>query len=158
EIDLTGLLPGTPMSEAEFLPSPPSLASFLRLLPSPFSLSNKTEKALVMQYQRKMGSILYAAITTCPDITFVASRLERFNQNPGPEYQCAAARVIQYLYGTRYKAIYYGGDMEGREESNGVRLFVCASDASFADNSVDRKSSQGYVMTLFGGPIAWRAN
>ena len=38
------------------------------------------------------------------------------------------------------------------------QAFLCASDASFADNSTDRKSSQGYVMTLFGGPIAWRAN
>ena len=33
-----------------------------------------------------------------------------------------------------------------------------ASDASFADNLMDRKSSQGYVMKLFGGLIAWRAN
>jgi hypothetical protein len=145
EIDLTGRLPSTPMAETELLPSPPSLTC-------------KTDKALVMQYQRKMGSILYAAITTRPDIAFAASRLTRFNQNPGREHQCAAARVIQYLYGTRCKAICYGGDMEGRGESNGARSFVCASDASFADNSVDRKSSQGYVMTLFGGPIAWRAN
>jgi hypothetical protein len=105
-----------------------------------------------------MGSILYAAITTRPDIVFAASRLARFNQNLGREHQCVAARVIQYLYGTRSKAICYGGDMEGREDSNGARSFVCASDASFADNSVDRKSSQGYIMTLFGGPIAWRAN
>jgi hypothetical protein len=35
---------------------------------------------------------------------------------------------------------------------------VCASDASFADNILDRKSSQGYVLKLFGGPMAWRAN
>jgi hypothetical protein len=35
---------------------------------------------------------------------------------------------------------------------------ICASDASFADNTIDRKSSQGYIMKLFGGPIAWRAN
>ena len=35
---------------------------------------------------------------------------------------------------------------------------ICASDASFADNTLDRKTPQGYIMTLFGGPIAWRAN
>jgi hypothetical protein len=39
-----------------------------------------------------------------------------------------------------------------------VQSFICASDASFADNTIDRKSSQGFIMTLFGGPIAWRAN
>ena len=26
------------------------------------------------------------------------------------------------------------------------------------DNFVDRKSLQGYIIKLFGGPIAWRAN
>lgn len=39
-----------------------------------------------------------------------------------------------------------------------MRTFICASDASFADNSMDRKSSQGYLMMLFGGAIAWKAN
>jgi len=33
-----------------------------------------------------------------------------------------------------------------------------ASDASFADNSVDRKSSQGFLIQLFGGSVDWRAN
>jgi hypothetical protein len=35
---------------------------------------------------------------------------------------------------------------------------VVASDASFADNSTDRKSSQTFAMKLFGGLIGWRAN
>ena len=33
-----------------------------------------------------------------------------------------------------------------------------ARDASFADCTIDRKSSQAYVMKLFGGTIGWRAN
>ncbi len=28
----------------------------------------------------------------------------------------------------------------------------------FADNTLNRKSSQRYIMKFFGGPIAWRAN
>jgi len=126
------------------------------LLPSPQSLT-KAGRASVLLYQRKTGSLLYAAITTRPDIAFAVSRLARFNQNPSDEHHSAADRVIQYLYNTRGRAIAYGGGVEGRG-SNRARAFICASDASFADNTADRKSSQGYVMMLFGGPIAWRAN
>jgi hypothetical protein len=35
---------------------------------------------------------------------------------------------------------------------------VVVSDASFADNSTDRKSLQAFAMKLFGGLIGWRAN
>ena len=35
-----------------------------------------------------------------------------------------------------------------------VVSFICASDASFADNTIDRKSSQGYAIKLFRGLIA----
>src|SRR5262249_15873436 len=54
------------------------------------------------------------------------------------------------------KALRYGDRPE--EGDTGARSFICASDASFADNTLDQKSSQGYIMLLFGGPIAWRAN
>ena len=36
--------------------------------------------------------------------------------------------------------------------------FATWTDASFADNTVDRRSLQGYVMMLFGGAIGWKAN
>jgi hypothetical protein len=177
EIDLIGRLPNTPMAESELLPT--DHRSIRPTLPSPDTdllvrpISLPREAASMMLYQRKLGSVLYAATTTRPDIAFAVSRLARFNQNPSQEHHRAADRVIQYLYGTRSRAIYYGGDMEGtngrgrdtgtgrddgRDGRSEAQSFICASDASFADNSVDRKSSQGYIMKLFGGPIAWRAN
>jgi len=76
----------------------------------------------------------------------------------------------------RSRAIYYGGDkkgINGRGRDKGIcnkgrdnrrdgrgkaQLFICASNALFADNSVDRKSLQGYIIKLFRGPITWRAN
>ena len=66
EIDLTGRLPDTPMAESELplLPNVPQAA-----------------RASVIRYQRKMGSMLFAATTTRPDIAFAVSRLARFNQN-----------------------------------------------------------------------------
>jgi hypothetical protein len=128
--------PRTPMTDEELLP-----------LPAEEEVKD-TERTL---YQRKIGSILYAAISTRPDIAFAAARLSRFNQRPGQAHQAAADRVLQYLYRTRHLCICYGN------QSTATSL-ICASDASFADNTLDRKSSQGYILKLFGGPIAWRAN
>jgi hypothetical protein len=35
-------------------------------------------------------------------------------------------------------------------------IFTAASDASFADNP-NRKSSEGFIFCLFGGPIEWKS-
>ena len=99
-------------------------------------------------YLRKIGSLLYVAVMTRPDVAFAVSRLARFTTNPGPQHQAAADQVLLYLKRTRALALQFGGEDD----------FVIASDASFADNSLDRKSSQAYAMKLFGGLIGWRAS
>jgi hypothetical protein len=106
------------------------------------------EASSITRYQRKLGSILFAAVNTRPDIAFATSRLARFNTNPAPEHHLAADRILRYLYNTKSLGLQFGGK----------DTFDVASDASFADNSTDRKSSQAFVMRLFGGVIGWRAN
>jgi hypothetical protein len=101
-------------------------------------------------YQRKDGSLNYAAIMGRPDIARTCSRLAEFMTNPSLAHHKAADQCLQYLYSTRYLAI------EFNCEDNGI--LYCASDASFADDSVTRKSTQGYVTMLFGGPIAWKSS
>ncbi|KAK1916960.1 hypothetical protein P3342_001542 [Pyrenophora teres f. teres] len=99
-------------------------------------------------YQRKIGSLLFVAVNTRPDVAFATSRLARFLTNPSAEHHRAADRVLLYLHLTRTLGLQFGGNDD----------LVVASDASFADNTVDRKSSQGFILKLFGGAIAWRAN
>ena len=114
KIDLKGRLPDTPMAELELLPTNHQLIHPTRpspntdLLVHPISLP-----ASIMLYQRKLGLVLYTATTTCLDIAFAVSQLARFNQNPSQEHYQAADKVIQYLYSTRSRAIYYRGDKEG---------------------------------------------
>jgi hypothetical protein len=104
--------------------------------------------AEINRYQQKIGSLLFAAVTTRPDVAFATSRLARFLVNPSTNHQRAADRVLLYLQGTKSKVLQLG-------QGDGLEV---ASDASFADNTVDRKSSQGYVIKLFGGLVAWRAS
>jgi hypothetical protein len=77
--------PPTPMAEEELFPLPPEDEVL------------ETDRT---RYQRKIRSILYAAISMRPDIAFTAARLSRYNCRPGKAHQEAADRVIQYLYRT----------------------------------------------------------
>jgi hypothetical protein len=129
--DKKNLRHDTPMASLELLPR-----------------KNLATLAEVNKYQRKIGSLLFAAVTTRPDIAFATSRLARFLANPSQDHQDAADRVLLYLQSTKQRALQLGG-------SKGLQI---ASDASFADNTQDRKSSQGYAIKLFGGLIAWKAN
>ena len=81
----------------------------------------------IRAYQRKIGSLLYAAVTTRVDIAFAVSRLARFLTNPSPEHHAAADCVLHYLY--RHWTL--------RLQLGGTDDFLVATDASFADNSLD---------------------
>ena len=78
-------------------------------------------------YQKKTDSILFAVISIRSDIVFAVFRLTQFNQNPDKSHHQAADQAIQYLYVTKDKALRY-------EDDNDACSFICASDASFADN------------------------
>ena len=123
--------PPTPMATKELLPN-----------------EERASAASTRKYQRKTGSVLYLAVITRPDIAFAVSRLCRFNMNPSDEHHKAVDHLLRYLRATRTLALQLGG----------TDTFDVYSDASFADNTIDRKSSQAYVMKLFGGTIGWRAN
>jgi hypothetical protein len=110
---------------------------------------DETGRRELKRYQQKVGSIQYAAVITRPDIAFAASRLARYNTRPGPIHDAAADHVLHYLKNTRDIAL----EFDGNRADDG---WIIASDASFADNA-DRKSSQGWMMLLCGGSIAWRA-
>ncbi|KAI8669967.1 hypothetical protein NCS56_00800300 [Fusarium sp. Ph1] len=102
-------------------------------------------------YQEKVGSVLYTAIMVRPDAAFAASTLSRFLTNPSDEHQKAADQAIRYLYITRHCSIRYG-------QSSEIGIMVIASDASFADDPDTRRSSQGHLISLFGGLITWKAS
>lgn len=104
----------------------------------------------IYAFQKKVGSLNYAAIVTRPDIARACQKLAEFLRNPGPEHHAAADRVISYLRCTKTLALEYGFD-------DGGAFFNVSADASFADND-DRKSTEGYLFTLFGGAIDWRCS
>ena len=56
----------------------------------------------INKYQRKIGSLLFAAVTIRPDIAFATSRLARFLTNPSTKHYNAADWVLLYLLKTKW--------------------------------------------------------
>lgn len=100
-------------------------------------------------YREAVGSIMYAAITIRPDISFIAGQLAQHCENPSPAHWKGAKRVLRYLAGTRDHGICFGGKRTNPTRLNGY------SDADYAGDPNSRKSTSGFLFTLNGGPITW---
>ncbi|EED15707.1 reverse transcriptase family protein [Talaromyces stipitatus ATCC 10500] len=102
-------------------------------------------------YQELVGSAMYAAVMTRPDVTKPVNELAKFTTNPSKDHIRQIKRVIEYLYNTQFLAIEFSPP-----ENSDSDVAICASDASFGDNA-DRTSSEAYIFSLYGGPVDWRA-
>ena len=82
-------------------------------------------------YQAAVGSLLYAAMFTWPDIAFLVQCISQFNSNPGLIHWAAIKYIFHYLYGTTDYCLVLGGDYQ-----NGIDLQGW-SDADFARDPDD---------------------
>lgn len=98
-------------------------------------------------YQEAVGSLMYLAQCTRPDILYAVNQLSRYNSNPGMQHWGAVKTLFRYLRGTASMKLVYRKD--GDNNINGY------SDADWAADVDDRKSTTGYVFTLQGAAISW---
>ena len=64
-------------------------------------------------YQEAIGSLMYAAMGTRPDIAFTTSTVAQFSENPGWVHWEAIKRIYKYLLGMKKLELTYGGDKRG---------------------------------------------
>ena len=67
----------------------------------------KLSSSLIQSYQRKVGSAIYAAISTRPDIAFAVSMCADHLLNPAIRHIHTITHVLQYPVNTnKYRIIY----------------------------------------------------
>uniref|UniRef100_A0A453CRN0 Uncharacterized protein n=1 Tax=Aegilops tauschii subsp. strangulata TaxID=200361 RepID=A0A453CRN0_AEGTS len=101
-----------------------------------------------LRYSQIIGSLMYSASATRPNISFAVSKLSRFVSKLGDDHWHALERVMRYLKGTASYGIHYTGYprvLEGYSDSNWI------SDAN------EIKATSGYVFTLGGGVVSWKS-
>lgn len=106
-----------------------------------------TEK-LTLKYREIVESLLYLAEGTRPDISYAVNVLSRFQVAPTQEDWECVEKVLQYLRGTTKLGLRYTGETDG---------FEAQSDVSYCDWSYSTSTS-GYLLKLFGDPVAWRSS
>ena len=109
------------------------------------------ESTLVNQelYQSAVGKLLYLSTRTRPDIAFAVSTVAKFTAKPTEQHWKAVKRILRYIAGT----INFGLQFI-RGESVDCTDF---SDADWAGDIDDRKSTSGYLFKVGGGPVSWRS-
>jgi hypothetical protein len=103
---------------------------------------NKNEPTDQLRYSQIVGSLMYLASATRPDISFAMSKLSRFMSNPGIDLWHALERVMRYLCDTISYEIHYLGHpavLEGY------------SDANWISDLDDIKATSGYVVGMTYG-------
>ncbi len=89
------------------------------------------------RYRTLVGSLMYLATATRPDLAFAATYLSQFSSNPAKCHLQAAKHVLRYLQGMKNFGLTY------KNESEPLTLFT---DADWSSDANDRKSFSGYVI------------
>ena len=91
-------------------------------------------------YQSMVGSLIYAAMATRPDIAQAVGTVSKFNSKPSEEHFTAVKRIFRYLRGTSDLTLRYQRQEDGS--------LVGYSDADWAGDCDDRRSTTGNVFLM----------
>ena len=103
-------------------------------------------------YQSAVGMLLYLSGWTRPDITFAVSNVARFCSKPTKEHWVAVKRILRYLKGTMNHGLLYT-----KNDESDNKAMIGYSDADWAGDANDRKSTSGYMFMVSGAPVSWKS-
>jgi hypothetical protein len=98
------------------------------------------------RYRSVVGSLQYLSHTR-PDISFSVNRVCQFLSNPTTEHWSVVKRILRYLHDTI--------DMGLCFTKSGAPLLSAFSDADWAGDADDRRSTGGFAVFFGGNLISW---
>ena len=111
-----------------------------------------TEIRRDIPFRNLVGALLYAARATRPDINYAIQQVSKFNEAPSQHHWNAAKRILRYLKQTSTAGITYS-----KRPDNEDLTLSGYTDADWAMDVDDRKSTTGYVFFLANGAVTWNS-
>ena len=99
-------------------------------------------------YSRLVGNLVYLTVTR-PDISYVVHQMSQYLSAPRSTHYVAVLRILRYLKGTLFHDLFY--------LAQSPLVFRAFSDADWARDPTDRKSTTGYYFLLGSSLISWRS-
>ena len=99
-------------------------------------------------YREAIGSLMYAAVATRPDISFAVLTLSQFLENLGEGHWEAVKQVFRYLAGTRGHVLTYGGEKQD---------LMGYTDADRASQD-HQWAISGHTFFIDGGTVSWSSH
>ena len=127
-------------------PLPPGLLLTTEDCPNTPKEANKMKDTL---YWEALGSLMWLQVATQPNITYAVTLLSRFAHNPGKSHWTAIKHVLAYIKGTLNYGITYKADAELNPTG-----YV---DSDFAGCKDTRRSTEGNIFIVAGGPVSWES-
>ncbi|SOV07013.1 uncharacterized protein UDID_17990 [Ustilago sp. UG-2017a] len=110
-----------------------------------------TSAAQQKEYLVIVGKLLWFANSTWPDLSLTVGVLARHMREPSQEHYQAAQWVLRYLESTKQVGLVYRAN-ESQEP------LVVHSDANWAsDTTIQRRSTSGSVVLVYGNLVAWKS-
>ncbi|PRQ54238.1 putative RNA-directed DNA polymerase [Rosa chinensis] len=114
------------------------------------------------QFRSLVGCLQYLTFTR-PDIAFSVNSVCQFLHCPTDQHFTAAKRILKYVKGTNdYGITFRRGSFSSSDGSLSLQVFSdhnfslqAYSDADWAGDPNDRKSTTGFVILLNGSPVSW---
>ncbi|KAJ1692656.1 hypothetical protein LUZ63_009354 [Rhynchospora breviuscula] len=97
-------------------------------------------------YRGIIGSLLYLTASR-PDIMYAVCLCARYQANPKESHHKAVKRILRYVKGTQNLGLWYGKQTQ--------LDLVGYTDADFAGDRMDRKSTSGTCQFLGGSLVSW---
>lgn len=102
-----------------------------------------------IKYRNIIGALLYIANRTRPDISFPVNYLSRYQNCYNNTHFKYTLRVLKYMYSTRNIKLIFDWTF-----TSTIDVYV---DADWASDTVDRKSTTGILIRVFGNVVLWRS-
>ena len=108
-------------------------------------------------YQAIVGSLMYAALATRPDILFAVAALCRYNCCPVTSHLTAVKRGLQYHKTTADFRLHFSSTGSNDPLTGSNDQLTAYTDSDWANDSADRKSQGGHVFLLSNGAVSWQS-
>ncbi|GKV02057.1 hypothetical protein SLEP1_g14541 [Rubroshorea leprosula] len=100
------------------------------------------------RYRQLVGSLVYLT-TTRPDITYAVHIVSQFMAAPRSTHYVAVLRIIRYVKGTLFHGLHFF--------ANSSPMLRSYSDANWAGDPSDRRSTTDYCLFFGNSLISWRS-